>query len=419
MRNGASNGHSGQDRVAERGYGLLVAATPPGRYPAIDATEALPALAATPPAVLLGTATGSVVQLADPGDPHTVLSHLRTAAAHDGPLLVYLAGQLMLDSRQKLPHLALTKSTPRSVRYTGLPWHWLAAEFAHRAPGLTTVVADLVSDDAMWQRGAHHHLGNGLALYGTLTPPPAKRRTAAPEYSRALAAILRGSTARPPLETLHQHVVQSGQLTGLTRVLLGGGLPVQRPSRHVSPPAPVPVAAVHTTSVPAASAPVEPVSAPSVPAAPAAPPVQAPTRPADPHGAVYQAVREGRHREAATIAAAWETAALREGGPHSPKAIHWVEVRADLAHQAGDASRACTLWLQAASVRLQSGQDPDAEDVFGAVDRAHHCWHQVGDPGQARQLGLQLAQLRERAPGRRPGALRDVRNRLTSLGDGR
>jgi hypothetical protein len=180
----------------------------------------------------------------------------------------------------------------------------------------------------------------------------------------------------------------------------------------------------------APASPLAPPPAPVSPAAPAsAPPPVAPVRTGaphdreshpqsaqDPHGAIYQAAREGRHGEAATIAAAWETAALRTSGPHSQQAIHWVEVRADLAHQAGDPARACTLWLQAAAARLQSGQDPDADDVFGAVDRAHHCWHQIADPAVAYPLGAQLAPLRERAPGRRPGAVQDVRDRLTALG---
>ncbi|OEV30412.1 hypothetical protein AN219_11035, partial [Streptomyces nanshensis] len=124
---------------------------------------------------------------------------------------------------------------------------------------------------------------------------------------------------------------------------------------------------------------------------------------------------EGRHGEAATIASQWETAALRASGPHSMEAVHWVEVRADLAHRADDAARACTLWLQAAAVRLQAGQAPESGEVAGAVDRAHHCWHQVADRGQAYQLGVQLSQLRERAPGNTPGALRDVQDRLAVL----
>jgi hypothetical protein len=410
---GARDGHGARGQLTTQGYGLLVAATPPGKHPAIDATGAMPALAATPPAVLLGTPTGSVVQLADPGDPNTVLSHLRTAAAHDGPLLVHLAGLLMLDSRQRLPHLALTRSTPRSVRYTGLPWHWLAAEFAHRPVGSTAVLADLVADEAMWQRRAEHHLGNGLVLYGTLAPPPAKRQTAAPDYSRTLAAILRGSSVRPSLEDLHQRVVQSGEVRpqhGGERPLLLGG----RPAAHA--PAP-PLAAPPAPVAPAAPAPAS-APPPVVPVRTEAPHDREshPQSAQDPHDAIYQAAREGRHGEAATIAAAWETAALRTSGPHSQQAIHWVEVRADLAHQAGDPARACTLWLQAAAARLQGGQDPDADDVFGAVDRAHHCWHQIADPAVAYPLGAQLAPLREKAPGRRPGAVQDVRDRLAALG---
>ncbi len=421
MGNGVRDGHGTQDQVAAQGYGLLVAATPPGKHPAIAATGPLPALAATPPAVLLGTPTGSVVQLADPGDPNAVLAHVRTAAAHDGPLLVHLAGQLMLDSRQQLPHLALTRSTARTVRYTGLPWHWLAAEFAHRPMGSTTVFADLIADEAMWQRRAHHHLGNGLVLYGTLAPPPAKRRTSGADYSRTLAAILRSCSVRPPLEQLHQQILRSGELAfeldGGTRLLFGGHpapplhtAPAVQPVQQSAPP-------VHAPAAPGSP---PPAAAPLVPPPPSAPPTQETyaETPPDPHDAIYQAVREGRHGEATTIAAAWETAALRTSGPHSPEAIHWVEVRADLAHQAGDPARACTLWLQAAGVRLQSGQDPDADDVFGAVDRAHHCWHQVADPAGAHSLGLQLVQLREKAPGRRPGAVRDVRERLAGLGGG-
>ncbi|QPP10087.1 hypothetical protein G4Z16_30830 [Streptomyces bathyalis] len=465
MGYGARHEHGTDGEQAGRGYGLLVAATPPGRHPAVSATEALPALAATHPSVLLGTGTGSVVQLADPGDPNTVLSHLRTAAAHDGPLLVYLSGQLMLDSREHLPHLALTRSTPRSVRYTGLPWHWLSAEFGRRPPGLTAVIADLVADEMMWQRRSQHHLAGGLVLYGSLSAPPARRGTSAPEYSRALAAVLRVSRVRPPLDELHQLTLhQAGFGFGDTeRMLLGTGpSPASSGTGYV--PAPAPGAAAPPASVPAPATPVGPPpveftaatvtplpapAAPAVPPRPSSPP-PAPTRaaptpqapgagpaqpdasapeapppgtddeapadvPAGVHDAIYQAAREGRHSEAATMAAQWETAALRASGPHSKEAVHWVEVRADLAHQAGDAGRACTLWLQAAAVRLQRGQATDAVEVFGAVDRAHHCWHQVTDPAQAYPLGVQLAELRELAPGRRPGAVRDVRDRLASL----
>ncbi|KOG87501.1 hypothetical protein ADK38_25080, partial [Streptomyces varsoviensis] len=69
-----------------------------------------------------------------------------------GPLLLYLAGHLQLDRKQQLPHLALARTTASTVRYTGLPWHWLAAELRERPPGSTTVLADLVAEEAVWQR---------------------------------------------------------------------------------------------------------------------------------------------------------------------------------------------------------------------------------------------------------------------------
>jgi hypothetical protein len=96
-----------------------------------------------------------------------------------------------------------------------------------------------------------------------------------------------------------------------------------------------------------------------------------------------------------------------------------VEVRADLAHRADEPARACTLWLQAAALRLQTGQPPESPDVTAAVDRAHHCWHQVTHRAQAYPLGLQLAELRARAPGSREGAVQDVRDRLALLASGR
>jgi len=469
--------------VDEQGYALLIAASPGGRYPALDAGEALPALAAATPSALLGTRTGNVVQLAEPGDPHTVLAQLRTAAAHDGPLLVYVAGQLGLDPRQRLPHLALSKSTPRSVRYTGLPWHWLAAELAGRTggPERTAVLADLVADPALWECRGEQRLADGLTLYGTLAPPPAKRRPASLGYSRALAEALRAVHVRPPLAELHRHCVRGGELAPGSELFGGatdepagvpGGLAVpggfsavpgfDGPSgaggftgAYGSAAAPPPwwpggppegaasPESAAASPAPAAKPELEPgpgrQSAPGMeqepgrderplPALPApaeqssaAPPAPAETsggRDQDPHTAIYQAVAEGRHGEAATIAAEWETAALRTSGPASREAVHWVEVRADLAHQAGDAERSCTLWLHAAGARLRAGQSPHDPEVFGAVDRAHHCWHKVTDAESAQELGVQLAELRQRAPGRQPGALEDVRTRLATLANG-
>ncbi|NLU70558.1 hypothetical protein HCC30_25365, partial [Streptomyces sp. HNM0574] len=261
------------------GYALLIAASPHSRNPAMKATDALPALAAVPPGTLLGTSTASVVQLADPDDPNVVLSHLRTAAAHDGPLLVHVAGLVMLDSRQHLPHLALAKSTARTVRYTGLPWHWLQAELQTRPPGTTTVLADLVADDELWQRRGETQLTAGPATYGVLVPNRSRRRggpPAAPVYSQAVAAVLRsvGGAERPDDATLHQQAVAHSGLPAHdpTRLqLLAATTPLPHGNAPTTAPAPEP---------PTAPGPVpHPTAGPMPPAAPPAGPDRTPPPP--------------------------------------------------------------------------------------------------------------------------------------------
>src|SRR4051812_6369094 len=94
-RMGNDTAGTGAATTRGAGYALLLPAGPMGKQRLMDAAAALPQLAAVPPAALLGTPGGaSVVQLVDPADPQTVLTHLRTAAAHPGPVLIYLAGQL-------------------------------------------------------------------------------------------------------------------------------------------------------------------------------------------------------------------------------------------------------------------------------------------------------------------------------------
>src|SRR5919109_4941489 len=95
---------------------LLLAASPAGKGCLVDAASVLPVLAAVPPAVLSGTDTANVVELADPLEPQAVLTRLRAAAAAPGPLTVFVTGQLLLDRRQHLPHLALARTTAVSPR---------------------------------------------------------------------------------------------------------------------------------------------------------------------------------------------------------------------------------------------------------------------------------------------------------------
>ncbi|ALO06348.1 hypothetical protein AQF52_0751 [Streptomyces venezuelae] len=367
---------------ASVGTAVLLAAAPAGRGRAMDAASVLPVLAAVPPAVLTGTATATVVELADPLDPQTVLTRLRAVAASPGPLVVFLAGQLHLDKRQFLPHLALARTTAATLRYTALPWHWLAGELGRRPAGTTTVVADLAADPDVWQRLTAApdllHLGPGTHLYGRVTPAPRRGEPATPDYLRSWAELWRAG-ARPPLPAMHAEACVRASAARATA-----------PEEILLAPAPV----------------VVPAPATPAPAAPVAAVVQ------DPHPAILAAAMAGRHGEAAAMAAAWESEALRRHGPRSAEAVHWTEVRADLARLAGDPARSCELWLAAAEFRLALHQKADDPDVEAAVDRAHHQWERIDHRARAGALGPALVALRERVPGRRPGALDALRRRM-------
>ncbi|AGP56880.1 hypothetical protein [Streptomyces rapamycinicus] len=434
---------TGAETASGPGYALLLAAGPAGKQRLMAAAAALPQLAAVSPAALLGTPGGaSVVQLVDPVDPQTVLTHLRTAAAHPGPVLVHLAGQLTLDAKQRLPHLALARTTPRTARYTALPWHWLAAELGRRPPGSTVVVADLVADETAWpplSTAGPSALAAGLTLYGTVAPAPSKRRLATPDYSRAFAGLLRSAAERPPLALLHQRAVLEAGLGPGPELLLDGSGPGETypPPDAASGVAAAaragqagPGEATGSGGLVAASPPPMPPAPPEsfrpVGRPPAPPPPRAPAPPppgwapvADPlastHAAIFEAANAGRHSEAASMAAAWEQEALRTAGPRSDEAIHWLEVRADLSRIAGDPARACELWLAVADARLGNGEPVEHPEVEGAVDRAHHQWQFVADRVRAGALAPLLIELRGRVPGRRPGALEAVRRRAELL----
>ncbi|QES39747.1 hypothetical protein DEJ49_01060 [Streptomyces venezuelae] len=354
---------------------LLVAAAPVGKGRLVDAASVLPVLAAVPTETLAGTPTASIVELADPLDPQTVLTRLRAAAVTPGHLTVYLIGQVHLDRRQRQLHVALARTTTATVRYTGFPWHWFTQELRHRPAGSTTVIADLHADTESWQALTEHALdaGPGVALHGRIAPPARRRTPAIPAYMKAVATILRSGHRPPPLQ-LHQQAAAQG---------LGDDAPDLLPFH-------------------------DPATPPSPPRRPA----QSADAPMDPHAAITAAVEAGRHGEAASLAASWEQSALRTHGPGSKEVIHWMEVRADLARFAGDPARSCETWLAVASARLTSGQAPDSPEVEAAADRAHHLWDRVKDAEAVRALGPALVSLRRQVPGRQRGTLLLAQRRL-------
>ncbi|MFE3856210.1 hypothetical protein ACFXPN_34420 [Streptomyces griseorubiginosus] len=385
---------------------LLLAASPVGKSCLVDAASVLPVLAAVPPAVLAGTDTATVVELADPLEPQAVLTRLRAVAATPGPLTVFVAGQLALDRRQHLPHLALARTTPATVRYTALPWQWIREEFRLRSPGSTTLFLDLHADAEAWGWLRTHALDSGRnnAVFGRIAPPPSRRRVAGPSYMKTIATILR-SGWRPPVEQLHQQAfTRLGPEAYGDVVLTVPPAPVAVPGGFAPRPP-------YRPERPRPHTPAGPVVADQAPQAPAASPPQ----PQDPHVQVTAAVQAGRHQDADALALTHEQAATRSHGPASEQALHWSEVRADLAMFARDSARSCRIWLTVAETRLAAGQAPDSPAVEKAVDRAHHQWGQVRDKARAQELGVLLAQLRARVPGRRPGALENVQKQLREL----
>ncbi|MEU8971466.1 hypothetical protein AB0D11_19725 [Streptomyces monashensis] len=405
---------------------LLLAASPLGKGRLVDAAGVLPVLAAVAPAVLSGTETANVVELADPLEPQAVLTRLRAAAAAPGPLTVYLAGQLQLDRKQHLPHVALARTTAATVRYTALPWHWIRDELRLRSAADAALVVDLHADAEAWRYVVERGLdcGPNAAVYGRVAPASGRRGLAEPAYMKAVATLLR-SGHRPPLPRLHEQALARIAEAGAGRDLVFAHPPTGLARPQGSAP-PQPGGAPQHPYAFARAAPHP--GAPSVPraAGPAAPGSPAPSpmpgsapRPTgqDPHTAISTAVRDGRHAEAAELAARYEAAAVRAHGPASDTALHWAEVRADLAMFAGDAVGSCRAWLAVAGVRLAAGQAVDAPAVEAAVDRAHHQWGRIGDSAWARELGPALAQLRLRVPGRREGALENVQRQLRQLQD--
>ncbi|MFB0616259.1 hypothetical protein [Streptomyces sp. AGS-58] len=386
---------------------LLLAASPLGRGRLVDAAGVLPVLAAVAPAVLSGADTANVVELADPLEPQAVLTRLRAAAATPGPLTVYLTGQLHLDRRQHQPHLALARTTPATVRYTAVPWHWIREELRLRSAADTALVVDLHADAEAWRYVTERGLdsGHSTAVYGRVAPAPGRRGPAGPAYMKTVATLLR-SGRRPPLEVLHRQALEripeeirgNALLAGVGGGFAGGAM---------GGVAPAAAAAVPAGPVPGAGAFV------GVPRPGGGPGAGA--RPDDPHAAISEAVRAGRHEEADGLAARHEEAAARAHGAGSEQALHWTEVRADLAMFAGDPARSCRAWLAVAAARLAAGQEVDAPAVEAAVDRAHHQWGRIDDTARARELGPALAELRLRVPGRRRGALENVQRQLRQL----
>ena len=185
---------------------LLLAASPMGKGCLVDAASVLPVLAAVAPAVLSGTDTANVVELADPLEPQAVLTRLRAAAAAPGPLTVFLTGSSSSTAASGFPISRWPARRRRRCATRRSPGTGSREELRLRAPGSTTLFARSArrrGDLAVPGGAARCDAGPAARVYGRIAPPPPRRAVAAPTYMKAVATILR-SGGRPAIERLHQ-----------------------------------------------------------------------------------------------------------------------------------------------------------------------------------------------------------------------
>ncbi len=430
----------------QRGHVLLIAGDAAVRRRGVQVAPSanLAALGVVPASGLLNSNVPCDTTYLDGArDPNTVLMRLRTAAATPGPLLVYLSGRLTVDGRGNRLHLALAGTTAGTVRYTALPWEWLGAELRARPVGLTTVLLDLAADKAAWpllQEYGSLPASPSAEVYGVVCPPGWHGGgPVVSSYTRAWIDQLRASPTRPANLQLHALAVGAATLPPGALVLPGA----RELAIATAPPGPVSSdvsaqssyghgsvgsrqggEAVQEEEVvrgahPVGWVPGQPVPLPGeerqrVQAPPPAQPTPVMALPADPRPHIHALATGGRHGEAALLAQAWEQYVHQTHGLTSREALHWVEIRADLARMAGDFRLATQLWSAAVRARLGC-QAPDAADVHAAAAGALYCWTQLKDPGAALETGPDLIRLLRVLPALDPRHLQLAQHRLEYL----
>lgn len=380
----------------QRGHVLLVAgdAAVSRRAVHLAPSANVAALGMVPASVLLGSELPTdMVCLDGVCDPNTVLVRLRAAAVTPGPLFVYLSGRLTADRRGRGLFLALAGTARAAVRYTAVPWDWVAGELRARPAGSTRVLVDLVADREAWsalgERGGLPGLPDGVVLYGVVSPPGfATGSGTVSGYTRHWIEQLRRGPVRPTDVQLHALAAGAAGLPPGALVLptareldMRSGPQQEHPGRPAAPPAD---------------------GAPSAVAG------------GDPRPHIHALATGGRHAEAAALAGAWEEHVRHAYGFSSPEAVQWVEIRADLARMAGDFPLATRLWLRACRIRL-TGQGTAAPEVHAAAAGALYCWSQIRDRASAVESGPELVALLEALPAPDPRHLRLAHARLDAL----
>ncbi|MBT2382154.1 hypothetical protein J7E86_00820, partial [Streptomyces sp. ISL-11] len=228
-----------------RGCVLLLDGTPDRSRGAVPNPTAH-ALAGADPRRFLAAPSVDVIRLPGVEGPQSVLAYLQHAATGPGPLLVWVTGRLMVPSRRgKELHLALSGSTPGTLRYTGLPWAWLTRTLrAHTGPLL--LLADVEADAAAWPHvtaaANSGQLAEGIPLFGVVNPLPAAPSREAGPYTSAFLDLLRvgDAGAGPVLDPapVHRQALAVGSSARTLSLQYGPADPVLANPAHAARPAP-------------------------------------------------------------------------------------------------------------------------------------------------------------------------------------
>ncbi|SDT82967.1 hypothetical protein SAMN05216371_7779 [Streptomyces sp. TLI_053] len=382
-----------------RGHILLLATAANERHQRFDPELGVAAMASVPIARLLPDCPGpvDVTQVVNPGEPQSVLARVHAAAITEGPLLIYICGQIARERKHRQIHLRLAKTTEGNTRTTALPWQWIDLELAGRRPGTTRVVVDLLGHPSCGNLHPNDlQLPAHVDRWGTVARPDRRSAWTVPAYTKALTRL----ASAPGTETLGQlhtrALAESGPGPGT--VVFGGTLPAAAPDVPATPGRQLD----RLLPDPAAVSPRLPGSRASGPA----------TVVDDYRSALAQAMRDGRRTEASRLASLWEHQIIRSHGSHSMPMGDVLEAQASIAMESGDVARAAQLWISTARNRTTWCR-PSAEPLQLALRNAQASWFQLDlSWPQGRQLGADLVDVLRKAG--QPGPIVAVERRLNN-----
>jgi hypothetical protein len=371
------------------------------------------------------------VHLPTATDPYTVLTHIRAAARHPGPLLVHLGGHLVTDRRTGRLNLALRDTRPSALRADALPWSDVAAQLRARPPEWgTLVIADLTAEPKAMPllRTVPSPLAAGLPLWGAISSDPDQVGI----FTRALVEVLH--TGRPgagPALTPQQIQSQVQSVLRPDTIVVStydsGFDSEQVAFRNTARRAVTPTeAATDPTPGPVPPMPAEPPTAHLTAVAPADPstpePTDAPLPTPDPLSrhreavtAIVSAADSGEHRRAAVLAAELESEVAAERGDDTPAVLQVRQVRAHVARLSGEQAEAAGLYREVA-LELLRVHGAEHDETLQAAANAEACWRAVEDEPAARRIGRGILDLRRSVPGedgRRLRAAERYQARLT------